>query len=88
MLVGGVRILGLYLYGPDGAPQLVELRKRAAAVQMELRLSADGSGADVGSEWLLLHIPFGARKCPPLPPSVAAATTTTPNGPHASRQRQ
>ena len=55
MLVGGVRLLGLYHYGPDGAPALESLRRNAAAVQAAL---AD----EVGSEWVVLHVAFGARK--------------------------
>ena len=60
MLVGGISIIGLYQYGPEGPTQLEKMRKAAVAVQQALVAIAGASVA--GQEWVVLHVPFGARK--------------------------
>lgn len=60
MFVGGVRLLGLYQYGPDGPSALDTLRKHAVAVQDALL--SEHPAAEVGSEWVVLQVAFGARK--------------------------
>ena len=76
MLVGGVRLLGLYQYGPDGGAPLDALRKSAAAVHAALAETSP----EMGSEWLVLHIPFGARKyvCKNLDAAAAGAKALKP----------
>lgn len=60
MFVGGVKLLGLYQYGPDSPTALDNLCKHAAAVQSAL--ICDRPATEVGDEWLLLQVAFGARK--------------------------
>jgi hypothetical protein len=54
MFVGGVQLLGLYQYGPDGTGSLDRLCKHATAVR-------DALACEVG-DWLILQVAFGARK--------------------------
>ena len=54
MCVGGIQLLGLYQYGPDGTGSLERLCKHATAVR-------DALACEVG-EWLILQVAFGARK--------------------------
>eukprot|EP01043_Picozoa_sp_COSAG02_P018000 COSAG02_NODE_828_length_16703_cov_298.705312_11_plen_227_part_00 len=76
MFVGGVQLLGLYQYGPDGTASLDQLYKHAAAVNGDL--ACGHSGVEVSGEWLALQVAFGARKYTAKSFGAGSSTTLRP----------
>lgn len=76
MFVGGVQLLGIYQYGPDGTASLDHLCKHAAVVNGAL--ACGHSGGQVSGEWLVLQVAFGARKFTAKSFSAGSSTVLRP----------